>query len=322
MTDSPLSDDQLHRIGRLRELFLDDSRGGHELRDYWRGPEDLAAYDAVLAARIGWKWDAALTEAIDRGLAVGKSPSVLDFGCGSGIAARRFAAHFTVAEIGFHDRSPHAMEFARSEFGRELPAVPARSVADVTAADPDVLLVSHVLGELDERGRAALRDLIARARIVVIVEPGNHPTSRRLSELRDELRGEFRVVAPCPHAEACPALAGQDWCHFFAAPPPEVFTDGAWVRAARAIGIDLRALPYAFLALVRENADQGRSESRPDGSPDHRLLGRPRIRSRDALVTACTAAGLETIAVQKRGDAATFRVLKKNATSVRSLPAR
>ena len=36
----------------MRELFLDEDRGERALGDYWRSDDDLAAYDAVLAARI------------------------------------------------------------------------------------------------------------------------------------------------------------------------------------------------------------------------------------------------------------------------------
>ncbi len=310
-----LPDDQLRRIGRLRELFLDDARGGRRLADYWRDFDDLQAYDRVLAARIGWKWDAALTEARDRGFAPGADARVLDFGCGSGIAARRYVEHFAAADVAFHDRSTHAMEFALREFGVERAGCGGRIAADVTTAEPDVLLVSHVLSELDDRGRRGLRELISRSQNVLIVESGNRSAARRLSEMRDGLLDRFRIVAPCPHAEGCPALAtAEDWCHFFAAPPPEVFTDGDWVKTARSVGVDLRALPYAFLALTRDDEPAPAVEP-----PPNRMLGRPKIKSRDALVTVCTADGLERRAVDKKRDRESFRQLKKHPESVRTL---
>lgn len=303
----PSSDEQ-ERIARLRELFLDETRGDRSLRDYWRDDADLSAYDRVLAARIGWKWDAALAECEERGFARAAGETVLDFGCGTGIAARRFARRFGAGEILCHDRSPAAMAFAARTAG-------GRPLADVSAASPDVLLVSHVLGELDARGRAALRALADRSRRVVLVEAGDRRTARRLSELRDELLPDFHVVAPCPHAGPCPALTGDgDWCHFFAPPPPEVFTDGEWVRTARAVGFDLRALPFAFVALAREPA--------PVSPPGNRVLGRPRIRSREAVVHVCVPGEVRTVAVGKRDDAATFRALKKHPESVRALPGR
>ena len=79
----------LARITRLRELFLDEPRDRRALGDYWRDRADVAAYDAVLGARIGWKWDAALAECRDRGFARADDDLVLDFGCGAGVAARQ-----------------------------------------------------------------------------------------------------------------------------------------------------------------------------------------------------------------------------------------
>ncbi|MCA8978135.1 MAG: hypothetical protein KDC98_25635 [Planctomycetes bacterium] len=304
----PLVPDDIERIRRLRELFLDGSRGSRALRDYWRDEEDLQAYDRVLAARIGWKWDAALAECEARAWRRADADTVLDFGCGTGVAARRFVARFGAGEVLCHDRSAAAMAYAV----RALTGVAARALPDVGDATPDVLLVSHVLSELDEHGRELLRALIGRARRVILVESGNRAAARRLAALRDELLPELHVIAPCPHRTACPTLANDvDWCHFFAPPPPEVFTDGDWVRVARELGVDLRALPYAFLALARQPS--------ATPSPPDRVLGRARIRSRDALVTTCTGDGLQTVVIDKRRDAAAFRALRKHPESLRSL---
>ncbi|MCK5942777.1 MAG: hypothetical protein KAI24_12445, partial [Planctomycetes bacterium] len=171
---------------------------------------------------------------------------------------------------------------------------------------------------LDDRGLTQLEQLIARSARVVIVESGNRPVARRLQQLRDRLRDGFGVVAPCPHAEACPALAAdEDWCHFFATPPGEVFTDGDWVKAARSLGIDLRSLPYAFVALDRALTSTGGEASAP--APARRVLGRASISPVAATAQACTAGGLQTVEVHKRADAKLWRALKKNPHQAESL---
>ncbi|MCA8965842.1 MAG: methyltransferase domain-containing protein [Planctomycetes bacterium] len=309
----PPSRDLMIRLHRLRELFLAEDRGDGALPDYWRDDGDLRAYDRVFAARIGWKWDAAMAECEDRGWRRDDHAVVLDYGCGTGIAARRFARRFGAREVLCHDRSPAAMRFAARAVVADDDRLRARAAPDLADVRPDVLLVSHVLGELDERGAAALQELIARSRRVVLVEPGNKATSRRLGELRARLLPTFAVIAPCPHATDCPALARRDdWCHFFAAPPPEVFTTGEWVLTARELGIDLRSLPYAFLALDREPS--------PLPAPPHRLLGRSDLGKHEHRVQLCTAAGLQETRVAKRHDPATFRALKKEPQTVRWLP--
>ena len=310
-----LSRAALDRITRLRELFLDDDRGAAPLADYWRSADDLQAYDEVLGARIGWKWDAALAEATSRGFGRADGETVLDFGCGSGIASRRFLAHCGAGEVLYHDRSRAAMAFAVERLRAAAPGTAARAVRELAGVQPDVLLVSHVVGELDAQGLDELRGLIHRSRRVVIVEPGNRSASRRLSTLRDELRAQFAVLAPCTHALACPALADpNEWCHFFAPPPPEVFTESHWVLTARALGIDLRALPYSFLALVREPVPALPAE------PRARVLGRPIMAPHHARVRVCDAAGLRFEQVEKRTAKATWKALKKDPETVRFLP--
>jgi SAM-dependent methyltransferase len=308
--------DLLERIERLRAMFLADRAPGQPLPDYWRDDRDLQAYDAVLGARIGWKWDAALAECRDRGFARADGDIVLDHGCGAGIAARKFAAAFGAKEVLCHDRSRRAMEFASRSVRIQAPHIAARPVAAIDDLQPDVLLVSHVLGELDAAGTAELEALIGRSRRVVLVEPGNRPVARTLSALRDRLLAQFDVVAPCPHAAACPALAtADDWCHFFAAPPPQAFTDGDWVRTTKALGIDARALPYSFLCLVRRSATAAPLAQRPP-----RLLGRPFLHPHAARVQVCEATGLRHVELQKRRDPALWKALKKAPESVRDLP--
>src|SRR6266545_3610132 len=82
-------------LDRLRERFL---QGPGTTGPYWDSAEDLANYDLTYGERIGWKWDHVLRElrlrswqpsAGDR-----RKISVLDWGCGSGIAGRRVISFF------------------------------------------------------------------------------------------------------------------------------------------------------------------------------------------------------------------------------------
>jgi hypothetical protein len=169
-----------------------------------------------------------------------------------------------------------------------------------------------VLNELDAAGLDVLWEASARADVIVLVEPGDFAASRALSRFRDRwLAGnpDGAVLAPCPHGGPCGALlpgAEEQWCHHFARPPAAVFQDPMWARAARELGIDLRALPYAFLALARGvalPADDGRA----------RVLGRPRVTRGLARLHACTAEGLRELELLERTDRGLFKALKKEA---------
>ena len=91
------------------------------------------------------------------------------------------------------------------------------SAARLAAAEPhDLVVAGYVLAELDADGRRqAVEDAWeATAGALAVIEPGSDAGYHRILDAREQLiaRGA-RIVAPCPHAAACPLPPG-DWCHF------------------------------------------------------------------------------------------------------------
>ena len=300
-------------LARMRAGFLGEPGHKGALADYWRSPSDLASYDRTFARRIAWKWTAVLDEARDRGLVVPPGATVLDWGCGTGVASREFVAAFGaegLARVIVSDRSALATAFAETALHAAAPALRIERRDDRNLAGgadlpgPLVLLVSHVIGELDPAAERRLIDLASRAACVLWVEPGTPAHARRLVSAREALRPRLHVVAPCPHQGPC-GLAGneRDWCHFFADPPPQVFHDRHWAEFARRMGVDLRALPTSFLVLARPEA---RASNAADDAiiPVGRVLGRPRMEKGLARFDLCTAANVSERRVLKRRDRA------------------
>ncbi len=305
-------------LDRLRQKFLS---GAAHTGPYWDSPAAVASYDFTYGERIGWKWDQVLRELRLRGWtpvqphgARPASREVFDWGCGSGIAARRVisffgAEHFDTLTV--WDHSPLACDFAEESARRAFPALRVASATpSLLAADSPIglLVVSHVLNELPPAALASLRSLIARAEAVLWVEPGTHAVSRQLTALREELRGAgLHVVAPCTHAGACPMAAPENfrhWCHFFAPPPAEIYADSEWVKFGQRAGIDLRSLPYCFLALDRRA---------PAAAPADlgRVIGRPEHFKPYARLLNCDATGLAELELPKRADPALFKELER-----------
>ncbi len=295
-------------LDRLRGTFL---AGSPTEEAYWQSPSDLANYDLTFGERIGWKWDAVLDELELRGWRPPAGP-VLDWGCGSGVAGRRVLRRFGASSFGsiaFWDRSALATDFAHDATQREFPGL------DVSTATPGylrsqepigLLLISHVLNELPPSAMEEIRSLVVRSRSVVWTEPGTREVSRALGALRDAWAPEVPVVAPCTHAHSCPVLAAgneRHWCHFFGFPPPGVLADSDWVKFAQRAGIDLRSLPYSFLALDRSWK-----------APTHlsRVIGRPEHFKPYARLLNCDASGLAELSVMKRGNPALFKELDKS----------
>lgn len=299
-------------LDRLRDRFLHGATGG---APYWQTAGDLACYDFTYAERIGWKWDHVLRELRLRGWRP-RSRQVLDWGCGSGVAARRVISFFGAENfdgLTLWDHSPLAADYAAEAARQSFPALAiAQATPGLLASDQPIglLLVSHVLNELDPAALAALQRLVTRADAVLWVEPGTHVVSRQLGALRDGWHGTFRVVAPCTHENACPMFTPgneRHWCHFFAPPPGEIFADSNWVKFGQRAGIDLRSLPYCFVAL--ERGDRG---PEPHAAANlSRVIGRAEHFKPYARLLSCDATGLVELELPKRADPALFKHLER-----------
>lgn len=286
----------------MRQGFLAGSAG---VKDYWQHESDLASYDATFAQRIGWKWDYVIGEL----MALGWKPpmgEMLDWGCGSGVAARAFLDHFgadSVSGVKFWDRSAMAMAYAARRAGEKFPELPVSTGA---AEAPALVLVSHVLSELVPEQTEALLQFLRQAQAVVWVEPGNYESSLAMIAIRERLREHFQCVAPCTHQSICGILApGNDlhWCHFFAEPPPGVAGDPFWGQFARVTGVDLRSLPVSFLVLDQRQP----APLLPDAM---RILGRPRICKPSAKILGCDRQGVRERELAKRDFPELYRQVK------------
>ena len=254
-------------LDRLRETFLAGKPG-----DYWRSRSDLENYDFTYGQRIGWKWNAVLAE-LRRLNWTPPAKSILDWGCGSGIAGKLVRDFFGIKTLRVHDRSELAMDYTGEQRWHDEP--------------PGVLVLSHVLNEIEN-----VPAVIEQADAVLWVEPGTHSDSRALIAMREKLRDKFHIVAPCTHRESCGMLAPENarhWCHFFAEPPKGIMADSNWVRFAKRAGVDLRSLPYSYLVLDRQSANTGM-----------RVIGEPRRYKGYAKVLGCDATGVREVMVQKR----------------------
>jgi hypothetical protein len=293
-------------LERMRAAFLSGTAGA---QDYWQKESDVAAYDATFAQRIGWKWDFVLGELPRRGWTP-PGGELLDWGCGSGIAGRAFLEHFGaegITKLRLWDRSGLAMSFAARRARDKYPQL--QVVTGETPALPGggTLLISHVLTELTPEQTQALVELAATAQCVIWVEPGTYEASLTLIAVRERLRNVFQVVAPCTHQARCGILAPENerhWCHHFATPPPEVFTDSDWARLANLLGIDLRDLPVSFLVL-----DKRLAPALPTGAA--RIIGHPRVYKGHALLLGCEATGVSERRMMQRQFPAEFKGFRK-----------
>ena len=290
-------------LRRLRRTFLDGTGGDG---DYWNSLDDLEHYDATFAQRIGWKWDFVLGElsALDWTPPEG---NILDWGCGSGIAGRTVISHFGLcgnSTLWVSDRSTRAVQFASRKAADRFPNLTVNLGAPKVI---DLLLVSHVLTEITASQIEQIVALAAQAQSVIWVEPGTYEASLTMIAIREQLRDRFNNIAPCTHQNRCGILSPENerhWCHFFARPPNEIFTDSFWSKFGHEMEIDLRSLPLSFLVLDKRTW--------PEQSLQHtRIIGRPNMFKPHAEVLACSCDGVSSLEVRKRTHPEAYREIKK-----------
>ena len=157
----------------------------------------------------------------DRGLA---PRSLLDLGGGTGAAAWAAAGVFgSLESVTVLDQVEEALALGRVLVADAPSPVLSGATFRRAAAgawpdlEADLVTVSYVLSELDQRQQDALvADAMQRGGAVVVVEPGTPDGYARVLRVRAALLAAgWALLGPCPHETHCP-LAQGDWCHFAA----------------------------------------------------------------------------------------------------------
>ena len=161
----------------------------------------------------------------------------------------------------------------------------------------DVVVLSYVLAEQGENQIADLTAQIALHvdRLIVIVEPGTPAGYARILKARAALSAAgLTIIAPCPHAEACPLPTG-DWCHFSV----RLQRSAAHMQLKEA-SVPFEDERFSFVAAVRDKA------ATPAAA---RLIRPPEIEKGFADLALCTATGLASRRIRRR-DRAAYKAAK------------
>ena len=306
-------------LQNLRSKYLKSL--GSTTPDYWSA-ELLASYDCTFGARIGWKWDSVVVDICEK-FSLPENMSVLDWGCGSGVASRALLKNFAgnIKEVYHWDRSLEAVEYSIKKAEEKFPDTKHSRWNGSKPAGPLMVLISHVMTELDERDFGELVSLIRDyADLLIWVEPGTKEVGQKLGQVHDKLLETFLVLGPCTHQLKCP-LAGsdveqKDWCHFFADCPSHVFQSAHWQQFKDELGVDLRSLPVSYLSLAKPCF----VEKKVSDEGINRILGRVRAYKGHCKMLACGPHGVSEHVIQKRDDKKEFKRLCRGGFADRYLP--
>jgi ribosomal protein RSM22 (predicted rRNA methylase) len=156
-----------------------------------------------------------------------------------------------------------------------------------TLPSHNVVVCSYALGELPTEKAIAVAQAAWRAtqQAVVFIEPGTMAGFALIRALRDELlRGGGHLLAPCPHANACP-MSENDWCHFAAR-----VERSALHRQLKAGSLSYEDEKFSYVILAKH----------PVPSVSARILRRPQVQSGFVQLSLCSAEGLQNITISRR----------------------
>ncbi|MDP3735889.1 MAG: small ribosomal subunit Rsm22 family protein [Hyphomonadaceae bacterium] len=223
----------------------------------------------------------------------GFAPSTtLDVGAGPGTAL--WAAHAVwsgLEEAELIETSPSIRAWGEKlSASSGVPRISWRAAdlrSDLGGKSRDLVTLAYVLDELASAERGDLVDRLWRlaSGVLLIVEPGTPKGWERILAARTRLiAAGASIVAPCPHAAACPLVA-PDWCHFSArvarsrihrlAKNAEVpWEDEKYIYLAAS---RMPAAAHAARIIAPPEPGSGRVRLKlcnPDGPATHRLVTR------------------------------------------------
>jgi ribosomal protein RSM22 (predicted rRNA methylase) len=226
--------------------------------------------------------------------------TALDIGAGPGTALWAAADCWSdLADALLIEASPAFR--ARGEelaAGAPLPDVnwlTANIATDAIGCTPrDLVTVVYMLNELAPADRPRLLQRLwqVTADTMVIVEPGTPAGWQRiLAARRQLLESGAYVIAPCPHAHACP-LEEPDWCHFAAR-----VARSRLHRQAKGADVPWEDEKFSYVAVSRASAPRAGA----------RVIARPRKASGRVTLKLCRPDGSAGDQLYSRRDGAAFK---------------
>jgi ribosomal protein RSM22 (predicted rRNA methylase) len=152
----------------------------------------------------------------------------------------------------------------------------AREAIETTPRD--LVTIAYLLNEVPPEARrpALARAWEATADTLIVIEPGTPAGWQRILAARRQLiEAGGHVIAPCPHAQACPLVA-PDWCHF-----AERVARSRLHRQAKGADVPWEDEKFSYVAVSRQPAPAAAA----------RVIARPRKASGRVTLKLCRSDG-------------------------------
>jgi ribosomal protein RSM22 (predicted rRNA methylase) len=278
-----------------------------ETRDGWLHVGDDLSARAYLATRLPATYAAirAALEAAAEAAPDFSPASLLDVGAGPGTALWAASDRWPALAEALLIEGSAAMRAwgeklaARAPVGRIGWRTDDLSVGIAERlSSRDLVVLAYVLNELApaRRGPLVARLWELTAGVLLIVEPGTPAGHARILAARDQLlAASAHLLAPCPHARACP-LTAPDWCHF-----ARRVARSRLHRQAKGGEVPWEDEKFIYLAAARWPGRPGRA----------RVLAPPRAASGRMTLKLCRPDGEAAETLFSRRDGLAYRAARR-----------
>lgn len=165
----------------------------------------------------------------------------------------------------------------------------------------DLVSVSYVFSELDSSEKAQfLENAWSRTKhVLILTEPGTPEGFSNILRARDFLIGHAgKILAPCPHQNACPLYQKpKDWCHFSIR-----LLRSDTHKAIKNASLSYEDEKYCYLIALKHSSNLQFKESR--------ILKKPLKRSGHIMLDLCTEEGERRLTFSKK-DRGLYKLAQK-----------
>ncbi len=222
--------------------------------------------------------------------------SLLDLGAGPGTASWVYASRYPLAAVTLVEQDADLIRIGQRLMAKSsascLKAAEWRQ-QDLLKLDNlatyDAVILSYVLNELPSAHHAVLIQKAWNSAVhnLILIEPGTPQGFRNILAARQQLISlGAHLIAPCPHAAACPLVDSKTaWCHF-----SERLERTREHRLLKGGSLGYEDEKYSYLIVSKQ----------PGRAYVSRILNTPQKRSGHIHIETCTSQGLISSTLSKK----------------------
>ncbi len=220
---------------------------------------------------------AAITQVL-KTIPITEIESLLDLGAGPGTGLLAAQSIFpSLKQATLLETDPEFIKLGKKLIDKEVTWQQAHLPCELIPHD--LVLMSYSLNEIPDPEIVVTQAFQAAKKILVLIEPGTPQGYARIINMRSHLLSlGAHIVAPCPHALACP-MHGNDWCHF-----PARVERSKLHRQLKEGELGYEDEKFSYLIVSHEALN----------TPQARIIAKPDIHKGWLQLSLCTVGRIET----------------------------